>query len=250
MRSTSQEQGSPVPAQERTLADGGRAVHARPASPRGAVLLLTEAFGLNAHFVELTERFAAAGYEAITPDLHQGATYAYGDLPGALAHLRRLDEGAAMARVGAALDALGRPADQVALVGFCLGGRLAFRGAAELADRVGAAVCFYGGGIAPAQDPFGRPGLLPLAAAIRCPLRLWYGGQDALIRPDEHGRIAQALGEAGVAYTLSVIPAATHGFFCALRASHHPGAAAQAWAGTLDFLDATLAGPRVGSATS
>lgn len=69
-----------------TLADGSRAYYAHPggAGPSPSVVIYIEAFGLNDHFRRLTERFAEAGFAAVTPDLYDGAIYAYGDLPGAI----------------------------------------------------------------------------------------------------------------------------------------------------------------------
>ena len=49
-----------------------RAWVARPESkPRRGLLVFQEAFGVNAHIRDVTERFADAGFSAISPELYQ-----------------------------------------------------------------------------------------------------------------------------------------------------------------------------------
>jgi hypothetical protein len=51
------------------LGGGSRGYYARPdgAGPFPSVVIYIEAYGLNAHFQRLTERFADAGFAAVTP---------------------------------------------------------------------------------------------------------------------------------------------------------------------------------------
>jgi dienelactone hydrolase len=60
---------------ELTAADGTRvgAYEARPAqgSPRGAVVVIQEIFGVNAHIRNVADGYAQAGYLAIAPDMFQ-----------------------------------------------------------------------------------------------------------------------------------------------------------------------------------
>ncbi|NBV26788.1 MAG: hypothetical protein EBR99_05685, partial [Actinobacteria bacterium] len=58
------------------------------AAPR-AIIVLQEAFGVNDHIREVTDRFAAAGYLAIAPELfHRDGSpeIAYDDFVSALTH--------------------------------------------------------------------------------------------------------------------------------------------------------------------
>jgi carboxymethylenebutenolidase len=224
-----------------TFSDGRRGYFARPGGtgPFPAILVYIEAYGLNGHFRALTERLAAEGFAALTPDLFDGATYDYADLPGAIAHLKRLGDDTVVQATERALAWLAeRPevdAGAVAVTGFCLGGRLAFLASAALPARFRAAAAFYGGGIGPLADAFGRPTLLERVPAIEAPLLLWYGGDDAFIRPDEHGRLAEALSRAGKQFTMTVFPGVTHGFFCDERPSYDARAAERSWRATLAF---------------
>lgn len=218
-----------------------RAWLARPEgvdNPPG-ILIYIEAFGVNGHMRKVAERYARAGYAAIIPDIYHGKTVDYGDMETALPIIKRLDEAQVMRESDKALDALASEAGVTAapaVVGFCLGGRLAFLAGLELGDRLSAAVCYYGGGIGPENDHFGRPILIERAAELGVPALLHYGDQDGSITPTEHGRIAKALSKAGKRYVMSVYPGAGHGFDCNDRDSYDPGASAEAWALTQHFL--------------
>lgn len=222
------------------LAPGLRAWLARPAAeeqPPGIAIYI-EAFGVNQHMRSVARRFAEAGYMAIVPDIYHGQTFDYADLDGALAAVGALEERRVIEETALALDRLheagasGRPA----VVGYCLGGRLAFRAGLELGGRLSAVVAYYGGGIAPEKDRLGREPLIGRASELDTPILLHYGAKDASIAPAEHGRIAAALSQAGKRYVLSVYPDAGHGFDCPERASYAPDAAAEAWRLSVQFL--------------
>jgi carboxymethylenebutenolidase len=230
-----------------SLGDGSRAYHASPdgAGPFPSVVIFIEAFGLNDHFKRLTERFAAEGFAAVTPDLYDGAVYSYDDMPAAIGHIQRLADETVVARTEQALAFLGsRPetrTDAVGAIGFCMGGYFTFLANLALPERFQAAASFYGGGIGSAQGLFGHPPLIDRVGTMRAPLQLWYGGQDRFIQPDEHGRIAEALGKAGKTFSMTVFAEATHGFFCEDRSSYHPASAERAWRGVLAFFRDHLA---------
>ncbi|PKY10290.1 carboxymethylenebutenolidase [Acidithiobacillus marinus] len=217
-----------------------RAWYARPGSPgpHPGVVIFIEAFGVNSHFQDVAERFAKAGYCAIVPDLYHGKVYEYSDFENAIGHLKTLKDDLAMQEAGLAIAELHkRPevrSDAIGAVGFCMGGRFAFMANAVHADKLGASVAFYGGGIAPDQDPAGRQPLLHLVDQMRAPLLLLYGADDTSITPEEHGRIATALSTAQKRYTLTLFPGAPHGFFADPRDSYRPEAAAEGWRLTLD----------------
>ncbi|HKJ22207.1 MAG TPA: dienelactone hydrolase family protein, partial [Gammaproteobacteria bacterium] len=192
------------------------------------------------------DRLAAAGLLAVAPDIYHGQTYDYSDMDGALAQLRRLDDAAVMNETRTALDWLGnQPAvdgDHLGAMGFCMGGRLAFLAAARHAERLGAAVCFYGGGIAPdGEDRFGRVPPISEAEAIKGSVFLGYGADDQSIDAGQHGRITATLSGLKKRYSLAVYPGAGHGFLCEERPSHAPAAAARAWPEAIDFLHRELA---------
>jgi len=207
---------------------------ARPAagSPRIGILVFQEAFGVNGHIREVTERFAEWGFLAISPELFHrtappGFEAAYGDFDAVRPHVSAVDAAALQTDARAAYEFLcARGASRVAAVGFCMGGRAAYVANAHL--PLEAAISFYGGGIA--------PGLLDLAPLQHAPILMFWGGADAHIPAEQYRAVADALTQAGREHEQVVFSAAGHGFFCDARESFHPAAAAQAWHLSTSFL--------------
>ncbi|MEB3292021.1 MAG: dienelactone hydrolase family protein [Synechococcales bacterium] len=205
-----------------------------------AVVVLMEAFGLNAQIQGICDMFARYGYAAIAPDFYQGATYAYTNIAGAVEKLKTLQDDSVMREVGQTLDWLARQreiqSDRIGTVGFCMGGRFAFLANSAHVGRIKAAVSFYGGGIADEADPIGRPALLNQVSAMRSPLLLIYGAEDELIKREEHKKITEALSTAKQRYTLTVFPEAKHGFANSERKdAYNEAAANEAWDMTFGF---------------
>ena len=222
-----------------TSADGFTlpAWEARPdAAPRGAVVVLQEIFGVNAHIRAVADRLAARGYLAVAP-----ATFArvrpdvdlgYGDedmrtgrelkaavealpAPGVLADIQ--------AAIDHAAQASGR---KVGVVGFCWGGLLAWR-AACLLEGLSAAVPYYGGGMTTADEAARQP---------RVPVLAHFGERDHFIPVDG----VQAFARAHPGAQVHLYPA-DHGFNCDQRGSYDEAAAMAARDRTLAFLDQHLA---------
>ena len=206
------------------------------AKPRGVpgigVAVLMEAFGLNAFVKGVCERFARAGYMALAPDIYHGDVFDYADREGAIARIGEVDDDDAMREVAAALDMLtsqGARDGRLAVIGFCMGGRLAFLANAVYGERLAASVSFYGGGIAPAVARGKRKPLIDRVPDLGAPQLLIYGARDVSIGSDEHARIAKALSDANKRYTLAVLPDAPHAFATFDRESYHAPAAEAAW---------------------
>lgn len=220
---------------------------ARPsgAGPFPGLVVFMEVFGLKHHIQRACDKLAQAGFVAVAPDFYHGVRFEYTDMNGALDQIRRLDDAVVMGDAGATLDWLARQANvdggRLGAIGFCMGGRLAFLAAARHPDRIGAAVCFYGGGIAPdGEDRFGRVPPVIEAEGIKGSLFLGYGADDQSIGASEHGRIAATLTGLKKRYTLAVYPGAGHAFLCEERQSYAPAAAAKAWPEALEFLHGEL----------
>src|SRR3546814_47003 len=153
-RTTSDRKGMESMGSHITLAssDGHRlgAYRADPAGPaRGGVVVLQEIFGVNHHIRAVCDQLAAAGYSAVAPALfdRQARDYESGYSPEEVAEARKflsnLDWSALMNDTAAAVTVL-QPGGPVGVMGFCLGGSIAFLAAARLAG-IAAAVCYYGG---------------------------------------------------------------------------------------------------------
>lgn len=214
---------------------------AHPAAPpsRG-VIVCQEAFGVNPHIRDVTERFARQGFLSIAPELYHrtapGFEGRYDDFPSVMAHMKALTDAGMAADLRAAYSWLtkngGRGDFPVAAVGFCMGGRAAILTA--LTVPVACAVSFYGGGIAPTAN---NPGLLNRIGELTAPALLFWGGKDKHIGPDQVQAVTRVLGQAGKNYTNVEISDADHGFFCDARPSYNPVAAAHSWQLVLAFLD-------------
>ena len=218
---------------------------ARPLSAGNhpGLLVFQEAFGVNAHIRDVTERFARAGYTAIAPALFHRTDPSfegsYTDFSTAMPHMMAVtDEGLAV-DARAAYDWLvaadGGQATAVVSVGYCMGGRVSF-----LADSllpVKASASYYGGGIGPNSR---RPELLGRVPDLHAPILLFWGGKDQGIPLEQTRAVEDALIAAGKPYEQVTFSEADHGFFCDARASYHPVAARQAWALTLEFFAAHL----------
>jgi carboxymethylenebutenolidase len=205
------------------------------------IVVIQEAFGVNAFVKATCDRLAARGLNAIAPDYYHGRTFDYADRDNAIAALNNIDDDIAMRETAAGVDALvthGARRDAIAVVGFCMGGRLAFLANATLGSRLAATVSFYGGGIAPPEPKGKRKPLLDRVGDITTPALLIYGAKDASIGAEEHARLARALTEANKRYTIAVFPDAPHAFATFDRESYHEQAAAHAWRTADDFLAA------------
>lgn len=226
-----------------TLSPSLSAFVARPRARNApGIVVIQEAFGVNAFVKATCDRLATAGYTAIAPDYYHGRTFDYGDLQNAIAALNEIDDAQAMQETALALDHLQHRegARRVAVLGFCMGGRLAFLANAALGSRLAATVSFYGGGIAPAEAKGKRKPLVDRVPEVSAPMLLLYGANDSGITADEHARLAKALTEANKRYVLAVFPDAPHAFATFDRESYHAAAAAHAWRLADAFLAAEL----------
>jgi len=191
-----------------------------------AVLVIMEAFGLNAHIQDVARRVAAEGYVALAPDLYwrggKGRAVGYHQLPEAIALMQSLKDDEVVADVGGAIAYLERQpfvrADRIGITGFCMGGRVSFLVACELPDKVKAAAPFYGGGI-PVEK----------TAKLKAPLLAFFGEEDPFIPLDAVEALKAELARHRKQAEVIVYPKAPHGFFCNERDSYRAEAARDAW---------------------
>jgi carboxymethylenebutenolidase len=192
---------------------------------KGAIVVVQEIFGVNTHIRSVCDRFAAEGYAAIAPALfdRQQRDFQSGYTPDEVAHARTFianPDWALMAKdTQAAIDAV-KAVGPVGVVGFCMGGSIAFLAATRL-DGVKAAVCYYGGKIVAFADE--KP---------HCPTQMHFGALDQGIPLTDVEVIKQKRPDCEV----FIYPDAGHGFHCDERASYHAPSAAEAWGRTIAFL--------------
>jgi carboxymethylenebutenolidase len=224
---------------ELPVADGTRmaAYVARPKDQGShpGLMLFQEAFGVNHHIRNVSDRFAAEGYVVIAPELFHrtaptGFEAGYTDFPSVGPHLQAVTTETAEHDVHAAYNWLKSDAqvkaNEISGVGFCMGGRVSF--IANSAVSLCAAVSFYGGGIAPS--------LLGRVAKLQAPMLLIWGGLDKHITAEQRRAVTEALSAQKKVYVNAEFSCADHGFFCDERAAYEPHSARQAWALMLEFL--------------
>jgi len=202
------------------------------AGPHSAVIVVMEAFGLNAHIKDVAERIAREGFVTIAPDLFYrfgSPIVPYEDVPRAIGYIQKFDDAVLMAELGVVIqDLKGRPdvrGDRIGITGFCVGGRIAFLTACRHAAAIKVAVPFYGGGIA-ADTPTAP---INLADRIQCPVLCFFGETDKMIPMDQVRRVDETLKRLKKTAEVKVYKGAGHGFFCNDRASYDAVAAQNAW---------------------
>jgi len=212
---------------------------ARPPSGKGpAILVFQEAFGVNAHIRDVTERFAKLGYLAAAPEVfHRSAPPGfegnYSDFPSVQPHMKAMTNEGLEADIRATFELLRNDNacnGRFASIGFCMGGRVSYLANSIL--PLGAAVSFYGGGIA--------PGLLDRAPRQNAPILLFWGGLDKHIGEEQRGAIRDALTKSSKPFVEALFSFADHGFFCDARPSYNPEAARDSWTLTTSFLAGNL----------
>ena len=199
-------------------------------TPRGAILVLQEIFGVNAHIRAVADGFAAAGYVAIAPSLFDRVKrgvelgYSPADLELGRGYVLQLKEDQLLRDMQACINVV-KHAGGVAAIGYCWGGSLAYLAACELPVRC--AVSYYGTRTVQLLDR--KP---------RAPVQYHFGAKDKSIPPDsiEKIRAADPNGEFHI-YD------ADHGFNCDHRAAYDAAAAQLARERTLAFLAKHLGTP-------
>jgi carboxymethylenebutenolidase len=155
------------------------------------VVVAQEIFGVNGAMRAIADDLARKGYVACVPDLfwrlQPGTDLGYGDADRqqAMQLMGKFDVAAGVRDIGAAVKALrDHPGcnGKVAVIGFCLGGTLAYLAAARL--EIDAAVSYYGTAIHQKLDE---------AGAIKCPLLLHFAAKDNFVPPEAVEKIRAAL---------------------------------------------------------
>jgi carboxymethylenebutenolidase len=196
-----------------TAEDGHRfsAYRATPAgTPRGALVVVQEIFGVNHHIRNVTDGFAADGYVSLAPALFDRVEpgfetgYAQADIERGRAVRGKLGWDPMMFDVRAAVKELTKTGLKLGVVGYCMGGTIAWLAATRI-DSLAAAVGYYGGGIGDTATE--QP---------RCPVILHFGETDTSIPPEHWAKVRAAHPK----LPLYTYPAG-HGFSCDERASFH-----------------------------
>lgn len=208
---------------------------ARPAgTPKGAVVVLQEIFGVNSHIRSVADGYAKEGYLAVAPSTFHRVKpgvdlgYTEQDMQAGFAlkmAVEALPAPGVMQDIQAAIHHAAQ-AGKVGVVGYCWGGLLTWRTACTL-DGVAAAVPYYGGGVTTPDE---------VARTPRVPVMAHFGDQDHWIPLDGVEAFKRAHPQVEVH-----VYNANHGFNCDQRASWNEPAARLARERTLAFFAKHLA---------
>jgi carboxymethylenebutenolidase len=199
-------------------------------TPIGAVVVIQEIFGINSHIRSVCDRLAAEGYIAIAPALFDRSErnfqtgYSPEEVAIARKHIANPNWDEMMRDTQAAIDAV-RSTGPVGVIGFCLGGTVAFLAATRLTG-LSAAIGYYGGSIVKFADE--KP---------RVPTQLHFGEKDTGI-PLE---VVETIRTKRPDVEVFIYEDAEHGFHCDERASYHKPSADIAWRRSLYFFSRHLA---------
>jgi carboxymethylenebutenolidase len=208
---------------------------ATPESGKGpGVVVIQEWWGLVPHIEDVADRFAAAGFVALAPDLYHGDVARSPDEAGKLMMALNIPQTERDLR-GAIQYLLNHEATggaSVGTVGFCMGGALSLY-AASKNEQVGACVVFYG--IHPKVEPdFER---------LRAPVLGFFAERDQFVPPDAVRALEAKLKEHGKRVEVHIYPDADHAFFNDTRHEvYDREAAADAWRRTVEFFREHLGG--------
>ena len=199
-------------------------------SPKGAILVIQEIFGVNSHIRSVADAYASAGYVAMAPAIFDrygpGIELEYdgdGVSKGADIAFKQLKMSETLADLSACINQLGK-VGKVGAVGYCFGGLLAYLSACSI-ENLSCSVSYYGGGIAGVLDQ--KP---------KIPLLMHFGALDTHIPLSDVETIKAALPEV----TVNIFANADHGFNCDQRASYNETAAKDAFSQSLAFFAAQL----------
>jgi carboxymethylenebutenolidase len=199
-------------------------------TPKGAIVVVQEIFGVNSHIRNVADKFAEMGYVAIAPAIFDRAAHGIElgyDQAGVDAGIKARSaiplEGT-LADLQAAVNAVAG-IGKVGIVGYCWGGTLAFAAAGKLSG-LSAAVGYYGAQIV---SQF-------LDTEPKIPVMLHFGEKDHGIPLTDVQKIIDKYEEMPIH-----VYAADHGFNCDQRGSYDRPSAELALTRTLEFFHQNLA---------
>ena len=223
---------------------------AEPASGGGypVVIVFMEAFGVNPHIEDVTNRFAQEGYVAVSPDMYYrngpGIVVGYEEIPKIMPLMQGMNDVQTNADFRVVIDFIKTldkaDASKIATTGYCMGGTLSWLCACLNRD-VKAAAVYYSGGLITRETHSRRP-LSPhgYSELLTAPVLGCFGELDKNPPPEDVNEVDALLTELGKEHDFHIYPGANHGFFCDDRPSYHKEAADDAWERTLAWFSKHL----------
>lgn len=199
------------------------------------LIVIQEWWGLVDHIKDVCDRFAAAGFVALAPDLYHGESTTEPDEAGKLMMALNLDQ--AVADMSGAIaylqDHEAVTGEKLGVTGFCMGGGLALVLAAERPAAFSICVPWYG--LIPWEHA------QPDWSKVQAKVRGNFAEQDGFFGPDKAKALEADLTAAGVDADIEIFPGVDHAFFNDTRPEVHDAEqSARAWDRTVSALHAEL----------
>ena len=160
------------------------------------LVLIQEWWGIEPHVIDLAQKLATDGFVVAIPDLYNNKVATEPNDAMRLAMLTRNNIDIASQKIVGALETIRNSASvdpkKIGLIGFCLGGMLAYTVAARY-EHLGAVVPFYGAGYNPTPEE---------VAKVQAPVLAFYGTQDESIPAEQRQKIAKLYKEQNKDFTL------------------------------------------------
>jgi carboxymethylenebutenolidase len=211
---------------------------AKPATGSGpGVLVIQEWWGLDDSLKQMADRLAASGFVALVPDLYHGQVAGHTEMDKAAKLMQALPPDRAGRDMSGAVDYLASheavTTRGIGVIGFCMGGMLAFIIAANRPDEVKAVVPFYGFPQGPSEPDWSK-----MTAAVSGHM----AEHDDFFAPAAAQALEKKLRAMGKNVTLTVHPGTGHAFMGPHNAlgTLNTKLAAQIWPQAVSFLKANL----------
>ena len=212
------------------------------AAPHPAMVVIQHAGGVDNFIQDMTRRSAEAGYTSIAPDLYHREDPNSTD--DGMTKLGRLRDTNIVADVNAALAyirANGVANGSIGIIGFCMGGRVAFQMAGQNPDDFKASVPFYGGNTMNRWGNDAGPTPFDLLKNIKCPVLGFFGEDDANPSPEDMLKIAAELTANSIPHEFHMYSQTGHAYMDHTNPNRYAeNSALASWPITLDFLQKTL----------
>ena len=173
---------------------------------RPGILVVHEWWGLNEYARSRAKQLAELGYTALAVDMYgDGRSTDHPKDAGAFAASVMKDPQVALARLQAAMEALkSQPTvdpEQIAAIGYCMGGAIVLNAARQGFD-LDAVASFHGS----------LGGLLPIKGPVKGKILVCHGADDSFIPPEKVEAFKEEMKAAGADFKFISYPGAKHGF--------------------------------------
>jgi len=193
------------------------------------VVMIQEWWGIEPHIRQLAQKLATEGFVVAVPDLFHGKIATEPDDAQKMVMMIRGNVEKAAREIIGALDTVKAMPNvepkKLGLMGFCVGGFLAYYVASRYPD-LGAVVPFYGAGYDPTPEE---------VAKVNAPVLAFYGSRDHSSPMEQVRKIESMYKGAGKDITVKVYDAG-HAFLNPDHGMGNEKAAAEAWPLAVNFL--------------